>query len=340
MTGNLVTTNLRSSKRLGVSSHVTWMIIATFIVVAVTTPFLPDYVTYEAIYESGGGHLATFARDPGFVLLTLVLNQYLAYDQFRVVIIIIIATIMLLSMRKLQASLGRKLDTSLAIALAPIILLKFGVQIREGLALCLWFAVLFYPIQKRHSLWFFTIALLSSSIHLATTPIWGLLAIARHSRRSTHTSLILAIIVYATYAYMVADPSRLEMEAFSALGSDTVSTNLFQLIYWSIFPCIMVFIIVQGDLRIPRQSELAQSVRDFGFVLKSAMIGLNVGIFVQLSANGFISLERGLIADLLRIESLILMFLCVFLAICGKSRKAILISIFLMIDTVRIILAA
>jgi hypothetical protein len=338
--GRLATTNLLSSKRLEVSNVVTWTIIAMFIVVAATTPFLPDYETYEAIYESGGGHLATFGRDSGFVLLNLVLVQYLTYVQFRVIIIMMITTILLLSLRKLQASLGRKLDLSLAIALAPIFLLKFGVQIREGLALCLWFSVLFYPSQRRHSLGFVTVALLSASIHLATTPLWGLLAIARHSRRSPHISLLLAIIVYATFACMVADPSRLEMEAFSALGSDTVSPDLFQLLYWSIFPSIMFFSIVQGDLRIPRRSELTQSVQDFAFVLKSAMIGLNIGIFVRLGLNDFSSLERGLVADLQRIEALVLMFLCVFLAIRGKKRKAILISIFLVIDTVRIILAA
>ncbi len=140
--------------------------------------------------------------------------------------------------------------------------------------------------------------------------------------------------------YYITDLSRLQSDAFVGINSEIVNQNIYQMIYWFTFPCIMVCSMAKGYLEIPSNFKYPTSLHSLKFTLQSAIMGLTLGLLSQIFNNGFIFMQKGLIADLLRIESLILMLLCIFLIICRRKWSAVLLSFFLIVDIVRIIFAA
>jgi hypothetical protein len=243
-------------------------------------------------------------------------------------------------LKKLQGSLSHKLGVSLVIAITPLIFLKFGVQIREGLALCIWLSVLLSFNRRPHPVIFFVLAFLSSSVHLASAPLWILLALALYFRHWPRVSFLIAIVVFSVFTYLVADISRLESEAFSGLSTEILSPNLFTTLYWLIYPGVFIFSILQRDTRRSVLARETLSVRTFGFVLRAAMIGLIFGLAMAISLEGNAFFQKGIVADLLRLSALLLSLYCVFLSIQKMERKAILLAVFLIFDTARIILDA
>ena len=91
-----------------------------FILLALINPILPDYTTYQEMYESGGGHLAVTGRDIGFVLLIQATEPLINYDQFRRVVLLLIAILTIWTLRNLQAISSSRFSMSLAIALPPL----------------------------------------------------------------------------------------------------------------------------------------------------------------------------------------------------------------------------
>ncbi len=327
-------------KFFSLSNYVALTLLTLFFLLAIVAPFLPDYESYREIYDTGGGYLDFFGRDLGFVLLTQVASHFLDYEQFRIFILILIAALMFYSMQKVQSILKHKFNLIFVLALMPIMVLKFGIQVREGLALCLWLTMLFFGIKKPNKFIFFAVAFLSVSIHLGVTPLWALLAISLYFERYSRIALTLSFSLYATFIYMVSDVSRLKEEAFAGISIETVSPEFSQLIYWAIFPIIMVFSMTRGYLKISNDYEYPKFVHSLKFILQSAIIGLMAGLFLQIVFNGIAFMLKGVIADILRIEALILMLLSMYLALCEKKKPSVIISLFLIVDTVRIILAA
>jgi hypothetical protein len=186
---------------------------------------------------------------------------------------------------------------------------------------------------------FIPIALLSISIHLAIFPLWALTAFALYLNRSRRVALVLGIVVYAAFVYVVADASRVEDELFE-LSSDNVRPGLFTMLYWAIFPAIFLVSILKGDTRIHHRLDIALPVRTLGFVLRAAMIGLLIGLSVQIGLAGSTLLQKGTVADSIRLASLLMMLYCIYLAMRGKRTRASLLALFLLADTVRIMLAA
>lgn len=328
-------------RRLHLSKEVTWTLVGVFVVLALITPFLPDYANYQAIYETDGGHLAVLGRDLGFVLLVQVLAPLVSYDVFRWLALVLVATLTLVSLRRLQAASPWRLGFSLVLAFVPLMLIKFGAQIREGMALCVWLSIVLGSARRPNPFLFLAAAVLSASIHAATTPLWALAALALYVRpRWERTAMILGVLLYGAFVYIVADVSRLEDELFGGLSDDTVRPGLFTVLYWLIFPGIFVVGLWQRETRIARHVAAPLPVRTLGFVVQAAMAGLLLGLTIQISLTGSAFFQKGAIADSMRLAGLVLALYCIFLAMRGKRRKAGMLALFLLVDTARIILAA
>lgn len=319
---------------------VTTLVIAVFVGIAVATPFLPDYETYRAIYETDGGHLAVFGRDIGFVFLVQLLSPFVEYSIFRYIILLINAGIMIFSLHKFQLSNSRRFGISLVLTLAPLILLKFGSQIREGIALIIWLSIIFTNNSRPSWLIFVPIAVVSASIHLATIPLWLLLGFTYYLRRSPTAALILGVITYTAFTYLVADVSRLNEEIFSGLSQDAVNPSLFMVVYWLFYPAIFFNSIFRSDTIIPRQVGYGKPLSTLGSVLRAAMIGFLIGLAVQVGLTGQVFFQKGAIADSMRLAALLLSLYCIFLAVRGRHQYAAFLAVFLTIDTIRIVLAA
>ncbi|MBC3864187.1 hypothetical protein H8K32_18955 [Undibacterium jejuense] len=342
VSGDHVTTkNFGSRKRSrGLSFSIKMLLFGIFFVLFFLAPQLPDYETYRKIYESGGGHLAAFGRDLGFVVLIQLASQLLSYDEFRFAVLLFIEILIFDSLSRLQKFHQYRISPHIVTVLVPIILLKFGAQIREGLALVLWLRVLLCAKVHPRALHFLVMALLSVLIHMGTAPLWLLLFAAFYLQKFKNISILISSIVYAAFIYEVSNVSRLDVDAFSGLNTEIVVPDISQIIYWTIFPLIMVHTIFCKKLDLRGNQRFSLPIRGFSVVLKSAMIGLLLGLCLQIANNGFSFLQKGIFADLLRVESLILMLFCIYLVLIGKTRYAIYLSFFLILDTVRTLMAA
>lgn len=311
-----------------------------FIMVGLVGPWLPDFQTYEAIFDTGGGHLALLGRDPGFVWLVQTLNLGLSYTAFRWALLTFVATLLLRSLSKFQRLSCHSLGASCVVALAPFILLKFGAQIREGLALIVWLWVVLTNSHRPQLFAFALLAAVSTSIHLAILPFWLLLAIFYWGDRSPKVSAALAVFLYASFVFIVSDISRLESELFAGLSDDRINPTIPTVLYWLIFPFIFATSIVVGDTA--RRSNLASPmpVRSLAFALRASLLGALIGFSIQIAVTGTDLLQKGTVADSMRLASLLLTLYCLFLAMTGRGKLAVAVGCFLIMDTVRIMVAA
>lgn len=331
----------RPRRPLRLARNLKWVMVGMFVLLAALTPVLPDYVTYQAIYESGGGHLAALGRDLGFVLLVLLTQPFLGYDQFRWVVLAMLACLTLITLRNLQATFPRRLGLSTAFVLTPLIVLKFGAQIREGIALCAWLWIALGSARRPNPLLFGMIALISASIHAATAPLWAILGLALYIRPLwPRGAMLMATIVYGAFVYLVADVSRLEGDVFSGLSTDAVAPDYLTVLYWLIYPGVFAIALLTGEMRIRRRAIAPLPLRTLGFVLQASMSGFLAGLTLQIGLTGSAFFQKGIVSDSMRIAALVLALYCIFLAMRGKRRKACLLALFLSVDTIRIMLAA
>lgn len=315
-------------------------LIAFFVIVGAAGSSLPDFEAYQTIYETGGGHLELLGRDPGFVWLVQTLGAFIGYGLFRWIALAVVACITLRALSRFQASSDHRLGSILFLALAPLVLLKFGTQIREGMALSLWLWLVLAQERRPKLLTFALLAGVSISIHLAILPMWGLLALHLYGRRWPRASFFVGVLLYAAFVYIVSDVSRLEDELFRGLVDDNVVPTLPTVLYWLMFPGFFVASLVRGDTT-PRAQQLApRAVTSLAFVLRVAMWGALLGFGLQVLITGAGLLQKGTVADSMRLAGLLLTLYAIFLALSGRTKMALLLASFLVVDTLRIMLAA
>lgn len=344
--GNAMTTLPASApppahrQRSKLSSGLLFAVTTLFIVMGAAAPALPDFAAYEDIFDSGGGHLALLGRDPGFVWLIQRLDAFVSYSQFRWIALTTVAFVTLHSLWRYQCFAPHKLGAAMFLALSPLILLKFGAQIREGLALSLWLWMLLSHEQTPRTFLFTLAAAISISIHLAILPLWGLLGLYLYARRWPRMLMVIGTLLYAAFVYIVSDVSRLENELFRGLSDESVVPTLASTVYWLVFPCLFTFSLLRGDTGRRATSHAPLPVQSLAYIVRVTMIGALVGFGLQVLVTGAPLLQKGTVADSMRLASLLLMLYVIYLAISGRRRMACLVASFLIIDTVRIMLAA
>lgn len=329
-----------TGKTFSLSKLFIFEILLIFITTLILQPFLPDYETYRAIYEGGGGHLAVFGRDPGFLLIVQALNPVLNYEQFRFLVLFLGCIIALYSLNNLQNISNKKFGIIVVFSFSPLIFLKFGIQIREGMALFIWLAVLTSIKDGLSALTFMLMAIISCSIHLATAPLWALLFLAFYFNRSPRLSFLIAIALYVIFVYIVSDPSRLDSDQFSGLSKEVIVLSLPHILYWLSYLGFFTIFLLQTYPYNTFNSITNKAIKALFFITQAGIIGLIAGILIQACISGPDILYKGVVSDLSRIAGLILMVTCIILAITGRKLQAIVFGIFVFVDTIRIILVA
>lgn len=230
--------------------------------------FDPDFEAYRFIYDIGLRVAAEGTRDPVFTYTLETLRNFIRYEQFRFALCLIFGIVLFRIAPKLGAmSPAKRMGITQALVLAPFILLKLHVQIREGLALLLWlFAVTSNAgVMSRNvrSKSFWIAALISSAIHLSVI-MWWVAALMLGSKRPHYKRQALTtFLLFATYgAFTTSMGSRLLTELFGGMffvdSGLYVEVTLAKQVYWSIFILLplltLVFfdkssLSVSGDLR-------------------------------------------------------------------------------------------
>ena len=207
--------------------------------------FDPDFESYRSLYENGWGNFVYPFRDPVFWFALAHLQEYLSYEQFRYLLCLFFSIALFKLARKLgQMSLRSQFGVAQAIVLAPFIMLKLHVQIREGIALLLWlFAItnngadISRNVRSR-SFWF--IAAISIGIHLSAV-IWWISAIILGSRRPYYRRQALAIFLF--FAVIGAATTSLGSQLLEAVfrGAFFIESEFYvqvtpaKQVFWSFF---------------------------------------------------------------------------------------------------------
>jgi hypothetical protein len=291
------------------------------------------------MYYSDGGHIAILNRDPGFVFVIDIFSKIFSYEFFRIILLIFFMISTFQFFRKIR---NISIDNNIiaALVLAPFIILKFGIQIREGLAISIWFWVLLTHNQKPNILTYIVCAVLSTSMHLAAAPFWALLAIPLYLNANWRTSFVLGSFVYAIFSYMVLDAARYQSDLFVGLSNVRVEPDEYMLLYWASFPALFIFGLLRSDTRHLSSKNLPLPSYSLGLVVSSAMFGSLVGIATQAIFLGDELFQKGLIGDTMRLTSLVACFYSILLVMLGKKLLPAMIAFFLIVDTLRIISAS
>lgn len=285
----------------------------------------PDYESYRLVYELGGGHLREVGRDPAFVFIVEQLSSSFTYEAFRY----LLACIFAIGLWKLASRLALASQTEFgfwqAAFLTPIVMLKFHVQVREGLALLLW---LLAVTNHRRGVGFFLLAVVSCAIHLGVTILW--LAAARPWRMRSIVALF-SMYGFASTPFgrdllfqpFLDDPSTLIRD--TGFGVDITS---WKVVYWSLFFVLPVLVILMYD-RKTIDSTLGR-VGAWGlaaFAPVAFLLGLTGGI------------GEGEFANILRIANTLLLVLAIQLSMTRPGWALTNgIGIFLVADVTRLLL--
>lgn len=221
--------------------------------------FDPDFEAYRFIYDIGLRVAADGTRDPVFTYTLETLRNFIQYEQFRFVLCVMFGIVLFKIAPKLGTmSPSRRMGIAQALVLAPFILLKLHVQIREGLALLLWlFAVtsnagdMSRNVRSRS---FWIAALISSAIHLSVI-MWWIAALVLGSKQPRYKRQAFAtFLLFSTYgAFTTAVGSRLLIEFFGGMffvdSGLYVEVTFAKLLYWSFFILLPLLTLILFDKR-------------------------------------------------------------------------------------------
>jgi hypothetical protein len=233
----------------------------------------PDFEAYRIVYEFGLRSFGDVARDPGFTFLTENIGSVLAYEQFRYALCALFG----LTLFKLATRLG-KMSTegfglTQALFLAPFILLKFHVQIREGLALLIWlFAVTANGGVMSRNLrsWpFWILAPLSFAVHFSTVMWWAAALVLGSKRPKYWLQAFMVFLLFACYGAMT---TRAGSELIAATYGDVpfftesefdISVRAEKIWYWTAFivlPLLTLLMFNRSALSLRGESPWQPSV--------------------------------------------------------------------------------
>ena len=220
----------------------------TIIYIIVFTPSFsnPDFYSYKVLYE------IITTQDFRLYFSKFVLLDYLvrlidftgSYDGFRLALAFIELFLFFYFIKILKISL-KTFNIFVSLSLSAFLLLKVHVQIREALALLLWFLSL-NSIHKEKYISFKNISLftLSSLLHTSTTLFWISTFILQYNKFSTKLKRILIVILFAFVGLTVWPffGDLLNLSYINFINFKSISISSSKIIYWLSF--ILIFFIV------------------------------------------------------------------------------------------------
>jgi hypothetical protein len=233
----------------------------------------PDFEAYRLVYAYGLGDRGDLVRDPGFTFLTRYVGSALSYEHFRYALCALFG----IALFRLAPRLGEVSKNGFgliqAIFLGPFILLKFHVQIREGLALLLWlFAITSNGgvVSKNVRSWsFWILAPIAGAIHLSSV-MWWVTAFVLGSKRPNYRHQ--ALMIFLLFAFYGAMTTRAGSELISATYGDVpffiesqfdVDVSIGKIWYWAAFlalPLLTLLVFGRSALSLRGQTPWQPSV--------------------------------------------------------------------------------
>lgn len=317
----------------------------------------PDWFGYERIFENGAW-LADLGKDGGFLFVIktfkiIFTNNYLLFR--RVIDLMFLLVIgWLLSNKFLKNEDYSKKLIICSVCIIPLVLLRFTVQIREGLALVLILIALniisrFGGINKnisfRNILLPLVLLFISASIHsgLSIFLIFFIYSILiGHIKANTKLDrialvyinivffLIISIIIYK-YLYSIKDIY------YTGNGVNT-SLNIAKIFYWFLWGCILYWCIkkMHDLLYIGNFDNLSIRFIKYTFCVLP-IIFYAIGLIFLFTQN-----SNAIISGTSRIINILICISIFFISkLYDKNRKILfLISLFLIIDQIRVLLAS
>lgn len=335
--------NYRRSNSIEITSTMYLYYFIYCIVLVLILDRLPDYSNYKSIYESGGGYLLDLGRDLGFVLMVNIFNDYINYDLFRVFLFLFSAAGIIYFSRCLQSHMKRRLSFLTSIPLLLIILMKFAIQFREGLAILVWLLYLTSHQSRLESVKFLFYATVSSFFHLAIIPYWvaTFLIIRKKQNHSAANFLIFLIFSISIYVVCTRHSPVANFDDFFATIKEEVNPSPYNYIYWSLFIVFPFFWYMNLKwIDISKSSIVGDKIYALAPISIYGSIGVSFTFLLFLVFDPTTVLNKTILSDILRIQTQLLMLILLQINFRKYFLVPAIFLIFLAVDSFRIIIAS
>ena len=319
------------------------------IVLALILDRLPDYANYQSLYENEGGYLLLQGRDLGFVLMAKVFKEYITYDLFRISIFLTSAAGAIYFSKHLQIHLARRLSILTSIPLLLIILMKFAIQFREGLAILIWMIYLTTHEKKLERTKFIFFATASSFFHLAIIPYWAATFLITRKNLKNTTTNYLTIVIFSISAYVVCSRNFLTANAqdLFATGKGAVIPTPYQYLYWSIFIAFPFYAYINSKwitttttttTTKTKTSTIGDKIYALAPISIFGSIGISVIFLLFLVFDPATILNKNTLSDIIRIQTHLLTLILLQINFNKYFYAPIFLLLFLMTDYTRTII--
>ena len=212
----------------------------------------PDWVAYEYLFDSGGGWLSDRGRDAAFLRISEFVKTFGTYHHFRLLIAVYFFAFAVWLFKTWRPYHTSKTYLWAFAGLLPLLIPKFTVQIREGLAETLVLAGFTLLFRREHryvgvrALWPTVLLLaIAANIHSGTIIFLGALLISYgvysltkffDPQHVVRNAVALTAAAICIFLYVVDFDTLLRVAAEEVLGALTekeVETGVFKQIYWA-----------------------------------------------------------------------------------------------------------
>jgi hypothetical protein len=329
----------------------------------------PDWYGYRFIYTDGGAWLSSQGRDPAFILLNRTANSVLGpegYNTFRFILGIwfLIFTSFLLRGRFVPFHPKLSISLPIIVVALPLMIPRFTIQIREGLAITIILIAFGLLIKSEFSLKTkqsktlkisdvvisIGLAILAYLIHSGTLIItltlvlaWALSTFTKNSKRSRLTALfylsmvsLLTICIGAVFLLNTVTGSRMIEDSFGWLVDGLTPMTPSKWAYWILYG-VGILVLITKTIKAVEYG--------FGEVSRLTVLLIALVALPALYVLTLILLASGIPAIVISaLSRAINMLLSLLLLIVGFRIRVgiplITFSVFLLVDQARIITEA
>ena len=288
----------------------------------------PDYFIYKLLFQVDQNEMSV--RTYFYYLITNFFNNFLTYEDFRFLLAAFQSFVFLTFFRKIYLKY-ENITFFICLPIVSFLLLKVHVQIRESIAILIWFITLL-DFNKFNIISFRKIILgiISFLIHPSSIILWipSLLCVANKNFRKLEPKLIsLFFFLIAFYIFSSDLKNFLSMKLFSANLIDldnpyfveTIKFSFFKILYF--FSYLILFISIYLDERRknsiiikPNKSSIIPYV--FGSISIFGLLSFLPTVWIISFFKGVTSPEYNLI-----VRTLYILFFRLLNSAHGRPRK-------------------
>lgn len=249
-----------------------------------------DWKAYSRLFEEDGAWLANSGRDPGFVFLVELIKSIGGYEHFRIIIGIYFLIFTTWFLCRWRSHLENNIMLWSFAGLLPLLIPKYTVQIREGLAqtlVLLAFTLLYereWRLKILQATWLpFILLVLAGSIH-GSTIIFLLAALipfcVHNIFGSSNWQRILLFSALISVLGIVIGLSMVKWDEFvlnaastflGDLSSVEAETNIFKVVYWAVKCALVIYLIGRVNKISPALVIFGSFLRYMAYVIIPAL---------------------------------------------------------------------